>query len=446
MVRIPLIPALAIGFATSSASPRDVEWPQFRGPGGLGVSSTARPPLGFSPTSNCVWSIAIPPGHSSPVISGDRIFLTGMNQGHLETWAVNRADGRVLWQRTLPTSPTPWKRPPDDDAAALRAVPTPVTDGRSVFVFHGRYGVAAYDRDGSERWHTPIPNVEEEATASPILVGDRLIIVSDQSRGSFIQALHRHTGGVLWRTDRPGFPQGRSTPFHWVTGTQEELVLPGSLWLTSYNPLNGSENWRMAGLALVSAGSPTAFSNLLFTSSVPPGEVDVNLRRTDEGSETPGLVFGLDPVLPRPQPHPDSGILAVSAGGRGDITGTHLAWKVSHGPPAYSSPICLRGRLFTVKTGGFVSAYDAATGRPVFQDARLDAPGYYYASPVAASDRVYFTSGHGVVTVLDATSDTPRILGRGSVGAETTATPALVDQMILFRTLTHLTAFQSRTD
>lgn len=446
VLRIASLIALVASLGLDAAPIPGAAWPQFRGPGGQGISPTANPPLHFGPNSHLVWKTALPPGHSSPIVTGGKVFVTGFTSNRLETIAIQLTDGRVLWRQSGPISTAFQNIPPDAETAGLRAVPTPVTDGESVFVFHGRDGLVAYDPAGGERWRMPIAEVDEEATASPILIGDKLIVVSDQIRGSFVQAHDKRTGRMLWHTRRPEFRQSRSTPFHWVNSTRGELVLAGSWWLTSYDPENGSENWRVAGTSVTAAGSPAATPELLFSASVPPGEVDANLRSPDTGRLPPQILPDLDSFTRGPTPTPGSGILAIGAGGHGDITSSHLAWKVTHGPPGYPSPLCYHGRLFTVKAGGFVSAYEAKTGKPIYQDVRLDAPGFYYASLVAATNRIYLTSGHGIVTVLDATSDTPRILGRGSVGSEILATPALVDQKILFRTLTHLVAFQSRAD
>jgi outer membrane protein assembly factor BamB len=386
-----------------------------------------------------------------------------VNDGQLETLAFERKDGRIAWRKPAPAEKL--KSTLGVDTAG-GATPTPVTDGNSVFVYFGSFGLIAYDLEGHEQWRQPLAPLDIETSASPILIDDKLIVVSDRETGSFIEAHDKKTGRRIWRTERPQFHRSSSTPFHWVNAKREEVILAGSLRLTSYNPLNGEENWHYNGTAKVATGSPTADENLLFTASTKDGR-DGNLAKPTTTTPLPnaakkqplfvapsendneeelspvskapfldyGLVTQLDPAKA------GKGILAIQSCGRGDITQTHLAWTSTRSIPYASSPLLYHGRLFTVKDGGFVSAYDAKTGHSLYQDERLDAPGDYYASAVAADKRIYLSSFDGVVTVIDATSDSLKVLAQNKFEEQILATPALADRSIIVRTATTLYSF-----
>jgi outer membrane protein assembly factor BamB len=381
---------------------RGEDWPQFRGPGGRAVSETATPPIGFGPSSNLLWKVAIPEGISSPIVTGERIFLTAPT----ETIALDRKDGSILWRRPLGGGGNPR--------------PTPVTDGKSVYVFFGSIGVIAYDLDGQEQWRQPIAKPDSNATASPILIDDKLIIVCDQDTGSFVEAFDKKSGRSLWRAERPEFRLARATPFHWKDGREDELIVSGSFALTSYDPNNGREKWRLPGSARWAMSSLAAGENLLFVLTMKEGQGEEDLTQLSVASRK-------DP----------SALRAIRPG----LCGDRGAWNSVRSLPYGNSPLYYKGRLFTVKSGGFVTAYNAKTGQPIYQDERINAPDDYWSSAVAAAGRVYFSSEKGVVTVMDATANTPTILAQNKLNEQILATPALIDQTILIRTAKNLYSF-----
>ncbi len=468
--RLPSCAVIAIALCLSAGAGEN--WPQFRGPGGNAVSSTARPPAHFGPGTNVLWKIALPPGNSSPVVWGDRVFLTAVNEGRLETVAIDRKNGAVLWRRAAPAD----KLEPTHRLGSP-ATPTPATDGELVYVFFGSFGVLAYDFEGKEQWREPVaaPVVEFGTSASPILVGGKLIVVCDQDLGSFVEARDKKTGRTIWHVERPQFRRSFATPFHWRRTGGEELIVPGSIWLTSYDPMTGAENWRYSGTSRVATSSPAATTDLLFSASwnvggdedsritMPPfeeyaGAHDKNKDGSFVRDELPDgpvkdrftqMDLDKDGVVTAEEwanmaemfTKAGNAVLAIRRGGAGDITKTHVAWKSTRSLPYVSSPIYYQGRLFTVKNGGLISAYDAKEGKVVYQDERINAPGDYYASGVAADGRVYFTSQNGVVTVIEAAAAGPTILAQNKLNEQTMATPALVENMALFRTATALYAF-----
>ncbi len=432
-MRLHLLLSVAISLGVFSA--RGEDWPQFRGPGGRGFSETATPPIGFGPSSNLFWKVAIPGGVSSPAVTGERIFLTAPTANKIdtlpqiggldfltadtekgiETLALNREDGRILWKRNLGREGT--------------TTPTPVTDGISVYVYFGSI-VIAYDLDGQELWRHPIDKPDSSASSSPILIDDKLIIVCDRETDSFVEALDKKTGRSLWRADRPQFRRARATPFHWKHGQEEELIVSGSFALTSYDPNTGEQKWRFPGAARWAMSSLAASENLLFALTMKDGVGEEGTSATDIP------VLDLTQLSGIERPKAASALRAIRPGGC-----TVIAWNSVRSLPYGNSPLYYKGRLFTVKSGGFVTVYDAKTGEPIYQDERINAPDDYWSSPVAAAGRVYFASQKGIVTVMDATAKTPTILAQNKLDEQILATPSLIGQTILIRTAKNLYSF-----
>ena len=424
----------ALAVVPTSAAP-SAEWPQFRGPGGNGVSETAIPPVSFGPSTNLLWRASVPLGYSSPVVAGDRIFITSEQFG-LETIALDRKDGRVLWRRKAVPETT---QPARDPSGPGRAASTPVTDGTFVYAFFGTVGLIAYDLDGTEQWRRAMLKPDAEISASPILIDDKIIFVCDVGPGSFIEALDKTTGRPVWRTDRERIRRSASTPFHWVNDKRDELIVSGSYWLTSYDPRTGKQNWHYSGTAKSTSSTPAAARALLVTATAQTAN--------DTGQDGPSKVEALDFLTDigrfaeSPLPRPESSMFAVRSCGQGEINGTHVTWKSTRSLPGASSPVIYQDRLFSVKAGGFLTSYKLQDGTPIYQDERLDAPGDYYASPVAAAGRLYLASLNGTITVIDALADKLTILAQNKMGEPTLATPALVGTNILIRTEKALYSF-----
>jgi outer membrane protein assembly factor BamB len=458
------------GLAAAAAAPEPA-WPQFRGPGGNAVAIDANPPVHFGPETNVVWRTALPSGHSSPTIWGSRIFLTGFENGKLETICLERASGRVLWRNAAPAE----KIEPAHKIGGP-ASSTPVTDGKLVITYFGSFGLLAYDFDGRELWRKPLPPpvVEFGTGTSPILAGDWLILDCDQDDGSFLLALDKRTGKQAWRTERSEFRRGFATPFVWRHGGGEELVVPGSIWLRSYNLKDGSELWSFTGTSRVANSSPCASDGLLFSASwnigsdpsdritlepyeafarqndadkdgrfkkeeIPVGPLRDRFSQMDVNKD--GQVVRQEYEMMREMfAKAGNAVLAIRPGGRGDITVSHVAWKQSRSLPYVCSPVLHEGRLYTVKNGGLASCYEAKSGRVFYQDERLDAPGDYYASLVAGGGKIYAISQKGLATVLTA-GDTLKVAAQNDLGAQVFATPAIVEGNLYVRTAEHLYSF-----
>ena len=357
------------------------------------------------------------------------------------------------------------------------AASTPCTDGNSVFVYFGSFGLKAYDFDGNQRWQVPLPApmVEFGTGTSPILVNQLIVLVSDGDQGSFLLAVDKNSGRQAWRAERTEFRRGFATPYFWQRNEAEEIVVPGSIWLRAYDPRDGSERWSYTGTSRVANSTPCAGEGLLFSASwnigADPGDRitlepyedfaranDANHDGDFARDEIPAgplrdrfnqMDINKDQRITRQEwgimremfAKAGNAVLAIRPGGRSDITDTHLAWKSSRSLPYVCSPVCHEGRLYTVKNGGLASCYEARTGRVLYQDERMEAPGDYYASLVAAGGKVIAISQKGVATIL-AAGDSFNILARNEIGSEVMATPAVVQGTLYLRSADHLLAFR----
>ncbi len=464
--------ALAIALiVTSVVSARAANWPQFRGPGGTGIGESAAPPAHFGPASNVLWKTSLPAGHSSPCIWENCIFLTAHDGAKLETICLNRDTGAVKWRVSAPA-----EKIEPAHKIATPASSTCVTDGARVVAYFGSFGLLAFDLDGREQWRVslPAPVVEFGTGTSPILADELLILVCDQDQGSYLLALDKRTGKTAWRVERPEFRRGFSTPLLWSHNGTQELVVPGSIWLTSYDPASGRELWRYSGTSRVANSTPVSGDGLLFYASwniggdegdrvvmapfaefaaehdrnkdgnfsreeIPAGPVRDRFSQMDlnkDGKVTPAEWQNMREMFASAE----NAVIALRTGGKGDITRTHLAWKSLRSLPYVSSPLHYRGRLYTVKNGGLFSCYDAKSGRVFFQDERLDAPGDYYSSAVAADGKIFVASQKGVVTVITA-GDTLDVLARNDLREQIFATPAILNGNLYLRTVGALYAF-----
>src|SRR6266567_6642609 len=188
-------------FAGLSAEPVDDKWPQFRGPGGLGIGNDkVSLPSEFGPTKALLWKTDLPLGHGSPCIWGDRIFVTGFNAAakKLEVIAVNRKDGKIAWRQTIPS-----KELEQVHEVSSPATSTPVTDGELVYVYSGSYGILAYDFKGKVAWEYPMELSKSPygSGTSPVLAGDLVVITRDYPPDPFLLAIRKKDGKVAWKTD-----------------------------------------------------------------------------------------------------------------------------------------------------------------------------------------------------------------------------------------------------
>jgi outer membrane protein assembly factor BamB len=447
-------------------------WPQFRGPGGLGIG-TGNPPSEMGPEKNVLWRRDLAPGHSSPCIWGEKIALTALESGSLITVCLNRADGRELWRAAAPAD-----KVEGTHRIGSPASPTPCTDGTRLFSYFGSYGLLAYDWNGRELWRKPLPPpvVEFGTGTSPIVADGKVILVADGDIGGHMLALEAATGKEVWRTDRSEFRRSFSSPFVWQHAGGKELVVAGALWVRGYDIQTGKERWSSRGMARVSNATPTADGETLLVSSwnvggdeddrvemepfepfarehdanqdgalsvdeFPKGKIRDRFSQMDadkDGRVTRAEYEHMRSMFAKAV----NQLFAIKPGGKGDITESHVLWQVTRQLPYVSSPLAINGRVFTMKNGGLASCYDAKSGQAIYQGQRVDAAGDYYSSAVAAGGRIYITSQRGTLVVLDAAGESLTVLSRSEMGDQVFATPAILEGVVYLRTEKHLYAFK----
>ncbi len=414
-------------FAGAAENGGKVWWPQFRGPNSSGVGE-GRPPVRFGPGQKVLWKAAVGSGLSSPIVWEGRIFLTEFDRTNkqLATVCIDRRTGKILWRRTVAAGEIEKVHEISSPAA-----PTPATDGERVYVYFGSYGLVCYDLDGKQQWEMrlPLPENPYGAVASPIVAGE-LLVLNHQGKDSYLLGVNRRDGRTVWKTDRSLFQYGWSTPVHWRHDGIDEIVVLGGDFkpnqrLMAYNLADGAERWWVGGLPPCGKSTPVVGGGLLFFAA-------------------PDII--LEPAAERKNPdraeqfyaNNAARVTAVRPGGKGEVSETNIAWSERKGVPGVPSPLYYDGRLYSFLNGGIVYCRVAKTGKLVYSG-RLEVPGYYYSSPVAADHKVYIASAEGVVVVLDAGEEL-KILARNKLDGAILATPALVDGKIYVRTESHLYA------
>jgi outer membrane protein assembly factor BamB len=471
MVMLGTLLALAV-----MAAANDTDWSRFRGPNGSGVSGTTNLPTEFGPDKNVVWKVDLPTGYSSPVIHGDRIYLSGQRDRDLVTIALDRSSGKILWERIAPRDRTEKLDRRNRPAAASAAV-----DGEHVVVFFGDYGLIAYDAGGRQLWTQPLGpfNNVYGMGASPIIAGDTVILACDQSTGSFIAAWDKRTGKERWRTPRPEAKSGHATPILWSdAGGRRQILLAGSFMLTAYDVDDGRRLWWVGGLSFEIKSTPVIHGDTLYINGFGSPENNpgsqVEVMPTDEAFATldldkdgklsrdevskqhvrryfPYMDLDGDGLLSRDEwdyyraaMASENGMLAIRLGGSGDMTATSVRWKYHRGIPQLPSPLVYRDVLYMVNDGGgIVTMLHPGTGELLTQGRLPGESDSFYASPVAGDGKVFIASEKGQVFVLPA-GPTLEPLAVNDMGDGIYATPALVDGRIYLRTVNALYCFGTR--
>ena len=391
------------------------DWPEFRGPTGQGHYGKALP-TEWSTTKNVVWKQTIPgKGWSSPIVQDGRVFLTtavpvpGSKDQSLQALCLDAAKGKLLWQTEVFRQ---------DGAKAPRihkknshASPTPLTDGRRLFVHFGHQGTACLDLDGKVLWrNTELRYVPVHGNGgSPILVKDKLVFSCDGFDKQFVVALDKDRGKVVWKTDRKceAFKKfSFSTPLLIAANGREQIISPTSDAVVAYDPADGKEIWRAKydGYSLIPR--PVFGHGMVFLSS---------------GYDLPSL-------------------LAIRVNGRGDVTKSHIAWTISKGAPLTPSPLLVKDELYMVSDGGLASCLDAKSGKVHWQK-RIG--GAFSASPLHADGRIYLQSEEGVTTVLKIGTAFEQI-AQNKMEERTFASFAAADGAIYLRTESKLYRIQEK--
>ena len=452
------------------------EWPQFRGSNASGVSEEENLPVEFGPDRNVVWKTAVPPGNSSPVVAGDKIFLTAVEGDKLFTLALDRSTGRILWRREAPRPRIQEiERPANGPVSA-----SPASDGRNVYVFFADFGLLAYGPDGNEVWRMPLGpfNNPFGHGSSPILSGDTLLMNLDQDVNSFLLAVDKTSGRVRWRTERPHAQRGYATPvlYRPKTGNQQ-VIVAGSYRLSGYDINSGKEIWWVRRLPWQIKPTPVIANDVIYfvtySGESAPGEQEIvppfkeALAKLDANKDgrlskdeitDPKVKARFDEYLDlddtgymeerdwqqfQERRVGENALRAYRLGGHGDLTDSDFLWKNAKSLPNVPSPLYYRGVLYTLKEGGILTSYDAKTGE-VLKQARLEgALGDYFSSPVAADGKIYAISDEGKAAVIKAAAQW-ELLGVNDLKDGCKGTPAIVDGRLYVRTFGALYCFAKK--
>jgi outer membrane protein assembly factor BamB len=385
-------------------------WPQWRGPQLNGISAETNLPVKWSPTDNVAWKIAVSQySGSTPIIWGEHIFLNVADKGELHLWALDRNSGATRWTRRLSGGD---RRQMKQNMSS----PSPVTDGRHVWVMTGTGFLTAFDFTGTQVWQRDIQQdygrfgIMHGYAASPLLHDGALYVpvlhgmMTDDP--SYILKIDGATGKTIWRVERPTrarfeSPDAYTTPALLRHAGGTEVVITGGDVVTGHDLATGQELWRADGLNPFDEGNYR-----IVASPVVHGE----------------LLFA--PSRERP-------LLAIKPGGRGDVTKSHVLWSFNNGPDV-PTPVTDGTYLYSINDRGIMYVLEATTGKTVYGPQRLRSA-TYSASPVLADGKIYITDEDGVTSVVQA-GPTFAILAENDMGQYTLSSPAISEGQIFLRT------------
>lgn len=429
---------LALLLALVPPGAPDGNWPQFRGPNSTGVVEDTSLPDTWSETKNVVWKSDMPGlGWSSPIVWGDRIFLTSVvSAGEIEApkkglyfggerglpkdehrWMVYCIDwktGKIVWEREVHRGAPSTTRHLKNTYASE----TPVTDGERVYALFGNLGLFCFDFNGkllwTQKYETRKTRFGWGTAASPVLHREKLIVLNDNDEESFILAYDKKSGKELWRTDR-GKGTNWATPYIWESGRRTEIVVPATKAVISYD-LNGKPLWEFKGMSSIAIPTPFSKFDLLYIAS---GYVGDQHRP----------VYAVKPGA--------SGDISLK---QGETSNEFIAWYHPQAGPYNPSPIIYGDHYYTLYDRGFLTCHDARTGREIYGKQRIDADvaaNAFTSSPWAYNGKLFALNEDGDTYVIQAGPEY-KLLGRNSLGEMCMATPAIARGSLIIRTASKL--------
>ncbi|KPK42184.1 MAG: hypothetical protein AMK72_14560 [Planctomycetes bacterium SM23_25] len=397
-------------------SPEEIRkhWPRFRGPDGSGHSAYTNIPTTWNGTTgeNILWKTPMPmPGENSPVVWGDRVFLSGATEQERQVYCFSAADGKVLWQRPVSTPAGSMTDPPEilDDTGF--ACPTCATDGRFLCAIFANGDIACFDMDGRERWVRnlgPFKNSYGYASSLSLYRNTVLVLVDQGSSAkpdSSLLALDLMTGKTAWQTRRP-VASSWATPILVKTDTGEQVITAGLPWAIAYNPADGKELWRAEVLDGDVAPSPVYHSGLAFTANT--------------GAQ----------------------LSAIPTNRSGEIPKDALKWTAEDGLPDIVSPVTDGKVVLLVTTDGLLTCYAAADGKLLWEK-EIDA--VFMASPGLVGDKVYLMEEKGVMHIFT-TAGGYKEVAKAQLGEKSHSSPTFLDGRLYLRGKKHLFAIGEKKD
>ncbi len=380
-------------------------WPSFRG-GGMGRSAYTNVPTSWNGKTGegILWKVPVPlNAPSSPVVWGDRVFLTGSSKTLLEVHCFDAATGKLLWQQAASGIPgSPAERPKSMEGVGW-APSTPATDGARVYAIFSTGDVMALDFSGKRVWARNLGTPDNAyGHASSLAMWHNLLIVqydqaSADDKKSKLMALDAATGRTVWETRRET-PQTWATPLVAKTPTGDQIICCGDPYLCGYDPASGKELWRAECLGGEVAPSPTYANGVAYTANA------------------------------------GSYATAVRTDGSGDVTKTHILWKAEDGLPDVCSPLANGEFVWSLTSGGLLTCYDAKTGKRVWEK---DFEQNCSSSPSLVGDKVYVIGEKGTAFIVQAGREL-KVLGRAELGEGCRTSPAFLDGRIIIRGEKHL--------
>jgi outer membrane protein assembly factor BamB len=405
------LPAVVFSVFSFSLSAFSEDWPEFRGPTKQGVSTATGLPVKWSATSNVAWKAPLPGrAWSSPVVIGDRIFLTNAvgkkdstdphDTFSLRVLALSAVDGKVQWDTEVFRVERPHLQGGVHGKNSY-ASPTPLYEGGRIYAHFGHFGTACVDESGTVIWKTNELGYQpvHGNGGCPVLVDDLLIFNADAASAPFIAALDKQSGRVRWKMARTSDAKKKfsfCTPLVVEVNGEKQLITPGSNVVSALNPKNGEEIWRVRYEGYSVVPRPVFGHGLIFLST------------------------GFD----------QASTLAIRPDGRGDVTDTHVAWTMGKGSPLTPSMLVVGDDLYMVSDAGMVSCVEAKSGKLRWQErvARQTS-----ASPVFADNKIYIQDEQGAGYVLKPASRL-ELLAKNDLGDKSLASPAVWRDKLLIRT------------
>ncbi|HLA11910.1 MAG TPA: PQQ-binding-like beta-propeller repeat protein [Pyrinomonadaceae bacterium] len=453
-----------------TVAPDNNEWLRFRGPNGTGVAEGFTLPTEFGLKKNLMWKTAVPFARSSPVVTANRVFLTASEGDKLITLALDRKTGKILWrQDVVRARHMPIYRA--NDAAS----PSPVSDGKNVFVFFAELGLIAYAPNGKELWRVPLGpfNSFYGIGGSPVLAGNTLVMVCDHRTDSFVIAIDARDGKVLWKKARPNFEAYSTPAIYQPKDGPAQIIVLGSHTLDAYSLDKGERLWWVTKIGSYPKGVPVlgmfGETDMVYVNGeggeapfLPP--YDESLKQSDKDKDqrlhreevkshaeayehfgwldanNDGYIDRSEYDFVRNSTTAGHGLTAVRFGGQGDLTATNVVWQLKKSYPNIPAPLIYQGVMYLMKEGGIVTSLNPTSGEVLKMGRTPDALEDYYASPIAADGKIFLVSASGKVTVLKAGAQW-EIIAVSDLDEECWATPAIAGNNLYIRTRNALYSF-----